>query len=145
MRSPKAAAREYVLDANAVIRQFAGDEAGGSLKVQELIRQTQMGSTHLFMSVINLGEVYYTLLKTAGESTAATYIGTLRNFVYMVPADADQALEAAGLKHRYKLGYADSYAAALAIGRKATLVSADPAFEKLGTHLKWMRLPGHRP
>jgi predicted nucleic acid-binding protein len=38
-------------------------------------------------------------------------------------------------------GYADSFAAALAIEYGATLVSADPAFEKLEKKLKWMKLP----
>ena len=59
----------------------------------------------------------------------------------MVETDAAQALDAAETKHKYKLGYADSFAATLAMTLKATLVSADPAFEKLGKTLKWIRLP----
>jgi predicted nucleic acid-binding protein len=59
----------------------------------------------------------------------------------MVEADAVQALSAAEMKHSYKLGYADSFAATLAVTRRATLVSADPAFEKIGKSLKWLCLP----
>jgi predicted nucleic acid-binding protein len=36
---------------------------------------------------------------------------------------------------------ADSFAATLALESKATLVSADPEFEKVGKALKWLRLP----
>jgi predicted nucleic acid-binding protein len=58
----------------------------------------------------------------------------------MIEADAAQALGAAEIKHKYKLGYADSFAAMLALTLKATLVSADPSFEKLGKTVKWVRL-----
>jgi predicted nucleic acid-binding protein len=137
--------KEYVLDANAVIRHFEADTAGGSLKVRSLFEEMVHGNVRIFMSVVNLGEVFYTLLKRKTESETREYIHTLERAVSMISVDTDQALEAAALKHRYKLGYADSYAAALAIARKATLVSADPAFEKLGKQLKWMRLPPHHP
>ena len=59
----------------------------------------------------------------------------------MIDANASRTVEAATLKHQYKLGYADSFAAALALESKATLVSADLSFEKVGRALKWMRLP----
>jgi predicted nucleic acid-binding protein len=59
----------------------------------------------------------------------------------MIDADAQRTTEAARLKHRYKLGYADSFAASLALASNATLISADPTFEKVGKPLKWVRLP----
>ena len=93
------------------------------------------------MSVITLGEVLYVLLKHVGESRARHYVQVLQHVVTMVEADAAQALGAAEMKHKYKLGYADSFAATLAVALKATLVSADPGFEKLGKTLKWLRLP----
>ena len=94
-----------------------------------------------YTSVIHLGEVQYVLLKHVGESRARHYVQVLQHAVTMVEADAAQALGAAEMKHKYKLGYADSFAAMLAMTLKATLVSADPAFEKLGKTLKWVRLP----
>ena len=59
----------------------------------------------------------------------------------MMEADAAQALGAAEIKHNYKLGYGDSFAAMLALTSRATLVSANPTFEKLGKTVKWLRLP----
>jgi predicted nucleic acid-binding protein len=79
------------------------------------------------------------------EQQARHYVQALQHVATMVEADAAQALRAAEMKHNYKLGYADSFAATLAVTLKATLVSADPAFEKLGKSLKWMRLPKFAP
>ena len=93
------------------------------------------------MSVINLGEVFYVLLKNIGEQRALHSIQVLQHVVSIVEADVSQTIQAATLKHRYNLGYADSFAAALALAAKATLVSADPSFESLGKSHKWMRLP----
>jgi predicted nucleic acid-binding protein len=63
----------------------------------------------------------------------------------MVDADANRTIRAATLKHQYKLGYADSFAATLALELRATLVSADPAFANVGKALKWMKLPKFEP
>ena len=133
--------KEYVLDANAVLRYFSVGDGRGGEKVRGLFEQAERDQARLSMSTINLGEVLYVLLKYVGEERALEYVKALRHAVTMVDADTSRAIAAARLKHRYKLGYADSFAAALAIELKATLVSSDPAFEKVGKDLKWMRLP----
>ena len=133
--------KEYVLDANAVLRYFkVGDAAGGD-KVQDLFLQAQRNQVRLCMSVVNLGEVFYILLRNIGEQRALHYVRVMQHAVTIVEADLSGTVEAATLKHRYNLGYADSFAAALALGRKATLVSADPGFESVGKSLKWIKLP----
>jgi predicted nucleic acid-binding protein len=133
--------KEYVLDANAVLRYFGVSEGQGTNKVRALFEQAERGQARLSMSVVNLGEVLYVLLKHVGEPRARHYIQVLQHAATVVEADAVQALGAAEMKHKYKLGYADSFAAMLAVTLKATLVSADPSFEKLGKTLKWVRLP----
>ena len=133
--------KEYVLDANAVLRYFGVSAGQGTEKVRALFEQAERGQARLSMSVVDLGEVHYVLLKHVGEQRARHYIQVLQHVATMVEADVPQALSAAEMKHKYKLGYADSFAATLAVTLKATLVSADPAFEKLGKALKWVRLP----
>ena len=133
--------KEYVLDANAVLRYFCVSEGQGANKVRALFEQAERGQARLSMSVVNLGEVLYVLLKHVGEPRARHYVQVLQHVATMVEADAAQALHAAEMKHQYKLGYADSFAAMLAVTLKATLVSADSGFEKLGKTLKWVRLP----
>lgn len=137
--------KDYVLDANAVIRYFTVGDGQGGEKVRGLFEEAERNQVRLSMSAINMGEVFYILLKHIGEQRALHYVQVLQHAVTMVDADASRTIEAATLKHRYKLGYADSFAAALALGAKATLVSADPSFEKVGKALKWMRLPKFNP
>lgn len=135
--------KEYVFDANAVLRYHRVVEADGGDKVQELLDRARQGEAHLLMSVVNFGEVYYILPKLVGERATREHIKTLQHSVTMVDLDQAATIEAATLKHGYKIGYAGSFAAALALSRKATLVSAGPAFEKFGKALKWRRLPAY--
>lgn len=137
--------KEYVLDANAVLRYFGVGEGQGGEKVRGLFEQSERNQARLSMSVINLGEVLYILLKHLGEQRALQYVQALQHAVTMIDADANRALQAATLKHQYKLGYADSFAAALALESRATLVSADPSFAKVGKSLKWIKLPKFDP
>jgi len=88
--------------------------------------------------------VFYVLRKTQTEANARTAIAKLRGAASVTEISSTTAIQAAALKLRYKLGDADSFAALLAIERKATLVSADPDFEKVGKSLKWRRLQPFR-
>lgn len=131
----------YVLDANAVMRYLSGGL--GEEKVAALIQRAAKGEARLLISVINWGEALYSLAKMAGLSKAKADLKALSVLVESVAADVAQAEEAATLKFRYKLGYADTYAAALALRNGATLVTADPDFVKLGKQLKVLALPHH--
>ncbi len=136
--------KEYVLDANAIIRYFKPGKADGNEKVEQLIDGARGGRLNLWMSVVNLGEVFYVLLRGLKDEAALEYIQSLQRAVLIHEPDANHTIQAARLKHRYKLGYADSFAAALAMEKDATLVSADPEFSKIGSALKWMKLPRFR-
>ncbi len=133
--------KEYVLDANTLIRFLKVGKGGGGERVEVLFEDAQKGHASLFISVVNFGEVFYVLLRYMDEPSANRRVETMERAVSIVAVDRQRALHAAALKHKYKLGYADSYAAALALERGATLVSADPEFERCGRTLKWLRLP----
>ena len=137
--------KEYVLDANAVLRYLDPTNAVGAERVHDLFLQAQRNQVRLSMSVVNLGEVLYTLIKKIGEQRALHYLRVLQSAVSVVEADVPRTVQAATLKHQHNLGYADSFAASLALATRATLVSADPTFENVGKSLKWMRLPKFEP
>ena len=99
----------------------------------------------LAMSVVSWGEVVYTLAKRFGLAKTITDLKTLAPIVETVAADEDAAQGAASIKHNDKLGYADSFAAELAMRWDATLVTADPDFAKLGKRLKLMALARYSP
>lgn len=133
--------KQYVLDANAVMRYLS--RGRGEEKVAALIQRAAKGEARLLISVINWGEALYSLAKLAGLSKAIADLKSLGAIVESVAADEAEAEMAATLKFRYKMGYADTYAAALALRTGATLVTADPEFAKLGKQLKVLALPRH--
>ncbi len=134
--------RQYVLDANAVTRYLT--KGPGVEKLDYLFAQARRGDAHLSISVINRGEVLYHLARRAGLQEATKTLQTLARYTESVEITEEQADAAAALKFIYKLGYADCFAAELAMRTGATLVTADPEFAKLGKQLKVLALPRHK-
>jgi len=93
------------------------------------------------MSVVNVGEAYYIVMRRLGEAAAAKMISGLRHTISFQPVELELAIDAARLKETYKLAYAARFAAALALRTNGILVSADPSFEKLGRSFKLLKLP----
>ncbi len=60
-----------------------------------------------------------------------------------MPVDDRVALDTAAVRIRYRLGFADCFAAELALRLKATLVTANPEFAKLGKAVKLLEMPRH--
>ena len=116
----------------------------GVKKMDRVIKDARNGRSQIWMSVVNLGEVFYVLLRRLADDEALKYVDILQQAAIIHAPDIDHTISAARLKHHYKIGYADSFAAALAIEKCATLLSADPVFEKLDRKLKWMKLPRFR-
>ncbi len=133
--------KEYVLDANALVRLYRNTP--GADTVDELVRQAKTGRAHLSISVVNFGEVLYVLSRFFGRERAMSCIEGARNAVAIVAAEEEHALDAALLRLHYKLGFADCFAAELAMRTGATLVTADPEFARLGKQLKLLALPKH--
>lgn len=123
--------KTYVFDASALFA-FLRDKPGAS-KVEELLTEARRGHAKVLMSAVNYGEVYGRILRDFGPETALTAVLTVSPLpIEMLDATPQRALRAADLKAKYKLYYVDSFAAALAIEHKATLVTSDSDFRKLG-------------
>ena len=133
--------KAYILDANAVIRYLSNGI--GEEKVASLVRRAAKGEVRLLISVINWGEVLYTLARLAGLSQATKDLKSLSSLVESAIVDEALTESAATIRLHYKLGYADCFAAALTMRMNATLVTADPDFAKLGKQLKVLALPRH--
>jgi predicted nucleic acid-binding protein len=121
----------YVLDANALI-DFV-ESGPGVRKVDRLLHAAAEGRTVIFVSVMNLGEVFYWVwIKRSQERARQTLDGLSRLPIQIVPVDLSLAVKAGELKALHKIPYVDCIAAALALQHRATLVTADRDFEKLG-------------
>jgi len=135
--------RRYVLDANALIGFFE-ERTGSGTKMRHLLEQALRDDVPLLMSAVNWGEVFYMEWRYRGEANAYEAESRLRQLpIAVIGVDQDRATRAAALKQKHGLGYADSFAAELAIERSAWLVTADPGFAKVGKGLSILSLPRH--
>lgn len=139
----RARSRRYVLDANALIGFFE-DRAGTAAKIERLLGDAARQDLPLLMSAVNWGEVFYTEWRARGEEKAREAEAALLEMpIVVISVDRERATRAAALKQKHGLGYADAFAAELAIERGAWLVTADPEFHKVGKALAVLTLPRH--
>lgn len=138
---PRGRARRYVLDANALIGFFE-DRKGTASRVEDLLAEAVRKDLPLLMSAVNWGEVFYTEWRYRGEAKAREAEANLLEMpIAVIAADRERASRAGILKQKHGLGYADAFAAELAIERGALLVTADPEFQKVGKALAVYPLP----
>jgi len=124
-----------VLDAYALMAFFE-DEQGADL-VRGLISKAEEGGSDLWMSVVNLGEVWYSIARTNSPATADQYIQEIEGMaIEIVDADWQLTRQAAAFKTSGKLSYGDCFAAALAKVNKAELVTGDKEFKSLEAEIK---------
>jgi predicted nucleic acid-binding protein len=133
--------RRYVLDANALIGFFEG-RFSVSEKMQRLLSEALQQDLPLLMSAVNWGEVFYIAWRYHGEAKAREAEARLLELpIAVIAVDRERASRAGALKEGHGLGYADAFAAELAIERGAWLVTADPEFAKVGKGLSVYSLP----
>ena len=139
--SARAGMRKYVLDANALIGFFEG-RLGVAEKVRRLLSESVRRDSRLLMSAVNWGEVFYIEWRYHGEAKAREAEAKLQELpIAVIAADRERASRAGALKQKHALGYADAFAAELAIESGAWLVTADPEFTKVGKALSVYSLP----
>lgn len=142
-RFSRAGARRYVLDSNALVGLFE-DRAVLAGKVEHLLRDALLRELPLLMSAVNWGEVFCTEWRYRGEVKAREAEVKVRELpIAFIGVDQDRATRAAALQQKHNLGYADAFAAELAIERGAWLVTADPEFSRVGKTLSLYPLPRH--
>lgn len=123
--------KTYVLDASAVL-DLLGNGPGAS-RTEYLLKEADRLGNPLLASAANWGEVFYLSWQRHGEQSARETLADLSRLpIRVVPVDLSQALKAAELKALHKIPYVDCIAAALAVEQRATLVTSDRDFEKLG-------------
>ena len=133
-------AARYVLDSFALMALF--QEEPGAAKVQELLASAGEGEHELYMSVVNLGEVVYTVENRRGlEASQEALAAADQLLIEVVEVDRPLALSAARLKAASGVGYPDCFVVALAQRLDAAVVTGDPDFRQV-EHLvavEWLR------
>jgi uncharacterized protein len=124
-----------VLDSWSVLAFIGGEQKGK--EVMELLTRVVDEGGSLMMSVVNAGEVWYTIARRVSIEAADEDVESLSKLgVRFIDADWNLTRIAAYFKSRYRMSYADAYGAALAKQQGATLVTGDPEFKPLVKEVK---------
>jgi predicted nucleic acid-binding protein len=133
-----------VLDAHALMVLF-NDEPGAQ-EVEKILIRAESGNPRLLMSIVNWGEIYYSIMRGASQEMADAKSHEIAGMrIELVPVDAgdlELARQAAVFKATKKMSYADCFAAALAKISDAELVTGDRDFKAVENELmkiRWLR------
>ncbi|MCL2440593.1 MAG: type II toxin-antitoxin system VapC family toxin [Treponema sp.] len=123
---------DYVLDACALIALFNEEE--GADTVEKLMIQAKNDIDRLFMSSIQVMEVYYDRIYVKGIEYANTILESIYTSPIIVLHDVsrDVITEAARFKTSYSMSIADTFAAATAKSLGAPLVTKDNEMKEAG-------------
>jgi predicted nucleic acid-binding protein len=130
--------KRVVLDSSALMTFF--EDRPGAEKVEEAIHLAIAGKRELLMSVVNWGEVYYSVWRAKGPGVARKVVEEIVQLpITLVPADLELTRLAAEFRAQHKLPYADCFAAALAADRRASLATSDKDFARVEKqlHILW--------
>lgn len=124
--------RSFILDAWALLALLQREEPAAS-KVKNFIQEAQEAQNlDLFVSVVNLGEIYYRVGRKEGADTAQETIEELRQLGFAVLSATDRRVfHAADFKRQYRISYADAFAAAATAELEGILLTGDPELIQL--------------
>jgi len=126
-----------VLDSWALMAFFNDEPAAA--EVEKLLLKAESGAYEVLMSVVNWGEIYYSIMRATSQELAEHHAREIHGMrIKLVPAGEDLALvrQAAIFKASRRLGYADAFAAGLAKLRNAELITGDRDFKALEDEIK---------
>ena len=120
-----------------------GEPAGRD--VRQLLRRARRRLVVALFSLINFGEVVYVVEREQGLQQAQRAIAVIDQLaVQIVPADRTLVFEAAHVKARYAIAYADSFSVALAKRTRGCVMTGDPEFEAVEREVVIRRLADRR-
>lgn len=130
-RKPKA----YVLDAWTILAYLQDEPAAE--KIVELIADAHDQEIPIYMSVVNVCEVWYILAREISEAEADSSINDLQQLgIQFQDANWELAKEAGKFKTKGKMSLGDCFAVALAKELKADLVTGDTEFKQTEGQIK---------
>jgi len=117
-----------LLDSHAALVYLKGET--GHEKVKAALADAESSGVPLLMSEINIGEVGYIVLRAKLTNNLDDFLSQFLSLpIRPVPVDFDLVIEAAKIKARYPLSYADAFAVATALRNDAAIITGDPEFK----------------
>lgn len=129
--------RKRVLDSYALLAYLKQEDEYE--KIKELLSSKD---TVLFMNELNLGECFYILARERTIDQAEYFIhGVLPSLpIKKISNTFQDILEAARIKAKHPLSYADCFAVQTSLREKAPLITGDPEFKKADqlVQIEWL-------
>ena len=125
-----AKAQSVVVDSWAVIAYFEDEPAAG--EIGKLFADANVAGTPLLMTVVNAGEVWYSVAREGSAAEADQSLKDIADLgITIVDADWRLTQQAARFKVKGRIAYADCFAGALAKLEQSPLMTGDPEFKLL--------------
>jgi ribonuclease VapC len=107
-------------------------EEPAASRVRSLLASTDQADMRILLSIINLGEIFYTVGRRRGLTFAQHQLTQIRQLpIEILPIDEALVVQAATYKMHHPISYADAFALATAVREDAILMTGDPEFGKL--------------
>lgn len=119
-----------ILDSWAILA-FLLDEPAAK-NVESKLEEASDHKLELIMSAINVGEIFYSLIRKGHVHDAEQWKLDIRSFPVRIHVPTMQDIfSASALKSANRISYADAFAASLAIEKNAPLITGDPEFKMI--------------
>ena len=118
----------YILDACALLALLNEEIGKGYEKVKDLLERAAREEVTLYMSLVNLVEVYYRFIQLKGKDTADAVMEPVKSLPINFISNIDDEIyfESAQYKARYPMSLADAFLCGTAKTVNATIVTRDP-------------------
>ena len=120
----------FVFDSYAFMAYF--HKQSGYESVGRFLKKAQEGECRIMMSIINWGEIYYSIYRGKGKDVAEESLILITQLpIAVMDVDRDLVYKAAQIKSRYAISYGDCFAAALACQNNCSVITGDKEFKKI--------------
>lgn len=118
----------FVLDSFALLAYLEAEP--GMPRVRTVLANATAGTTRVYLSLMNLGEVVYIVERERGLPEAQRLLAVIEQLpITVMPVTRATVLAAAHIKARYPVAYADAFAVVTAQDQQGILVTGDPEFK----------------
>ncbi len=131
--------KNLVLDSYALIAYLENER--GADRVEELFEEAKQKSFQILMSMINWGEVYYSIFRTKGEEKAEEALLIIQQLpIKIINIQKEIVYQASRFKGKYRIAFGDCFAAALAVRENCKVITGDKEFKKLESEveIEWL-------
>jgi ribonuclease VapC len=130
----------YILDSFAFLAYLENEPA--ARRVEKVLQDAEAGNCRVCISIINLGEILYTIERKFGLTKAQDALALIQKLpVEILPAEDQTVLAAAHIKATHPISYADAFVVAAAQAVGGVILTGDPEFQEVGelAKIEWLK------